>query len=289
MLKLIYLLFILDKNIVDFLNLKILEIGKYNLKPKHLLFLLIVLLITRILSGMLKAFVIRYEKRKNLDKGSALALYQLAKYLLYSVSFIIALDVIGVRITILLAGSTALFVGLGLGLQQTFNDLVSGIILLFEGSIKVNDILNVDNEVGMVKKIGLRTSLIETRDGIQIIIPNSKFVTDKVINYTHTSDYSRFEVTVSVAYGSDIRKVEQLLLEATKNIEGIQQDTPPWVSFMEFGDSGLEIRLWFISDKIFTIGLIKSQLRYKIYQSFAENKITIPYPQRDVHIKQQQV
>lgn len=267
--------------------MKILEIGKYNLKPKHLLFLLIVLFITRILSALLKTFVLRYERRKNLDKGSALAFYQLAKYLLYTIAFVIALDLIGVRITILLAGSTALFVGLGLGLQQTFNDLVSGIILLFEGSIKVNDILNVDNEVGMVKKIGLRTSLIETRDGIQIIIPNSKFVTDKVINYTHTSDYSRFEVTVSVAYGSDIRKVEQLLLEATKDIDGILQDTPPWVSFMEFGDSGLEIRLWFLSDRIFTIGLIKSQLRYKIYQSFADNNITIPYPQRDVHIKQQ--
>lgn len=287
MVKILWLLFFLDKEILDFLNMKILEIGKYNLKPKHLLFLLIVLFITRILSALLKTFVLRYEKRKNLDKGSALAFYQLAKYLLYSIAFVIALDLIGVRITILLAGSTALFVGLGLGLQQTFNDLVSGIILLFEGSIKVNDILNVDNEVGMVKKIGLRTSLIETRDGIQIIIPNSKFVTDKVINYTHTSDYTRFEVTVSVAYGSDIRKVEQLLLEATKDIDGILQDTPPWVSFMEFGDSGLEIRLWFISDRIFTIGLIKSQLRYKIYQSFADNNITIPYPQRDVHIKQQ--
>jgi len=287
MVKILWLLFFLNKEILDFLNMKILEIGKYNLKPKHLLFLLIVLFITRILSALLKTFVLRYERRKNLDKGSALAFYQLAKYLLYSIAFVIALDLIGVRITILLAGSTALFVGLGLGLQQTFNDLVSGIILLFEGSIKVNDILNVDNEVGMVKKIGLRTSLIETRDGIQIIIPNSKFVTDKVINYTHTSDYTRFEVTVSVAYGSDIRKVEQLLLEATKDIDGILQDTPPWVSFMEFGDSGLEIRLWFISDRIFTIGLIKSQLRYKIYQSFADNNITIPYPQRDVHIKQQ--
>ena len=197
----------------------------------------------------------------------------------------IFLEVIGVKITLLLVGSTALLVGIGLGLQNIFRDLVSGLFLLFEGSIKVGDVLEVDGVVGKVVDVNLRSTEVITRDNSMIIIPNSRFVVEKVVNWSHNNDKVRFNVQVGIAYGSDVDVVIETLKEAMSEIKGIEISPAPSVMFRDFGDSSLQFDMIFWSKDPFRIEIIKSELRILVYRKLKERNLAIPFPQRDVHIK----
>ena len=185
----------------------------------------------------------------------------------------------------LLAGSAALLIGIGLGLQEVFKDFVSGIILLFDGTIRVSDIIEVDGVVGRVQEIRLRASELETRDGIIIIIQNSSFITGNVINWTHNRKLTRFTVVVGVAYGSDIEKVRKVLVQCAMAHDDVVKTPEPTVLFSEFGDSQLTFTLQFYSRSVFKIEFVKSDIRFIIDKAFRENNITIPFPQRDVHMR----
>jgi len=186
---------------------------------------------------------------------------------------------------VLLFGSTALFVGLGFGLQEAFKDLVSGVILLFEGNVQVSDVIEMDNGiVGVVKVINLRTSKVRTRDGIMMVVPNSELINRRVVNWSNSNKLTRFHVTVGVAYGTDVEKVRDLLLEVAKKEDTITTRIPSFVRFSDFGDSALIFELHFWSEQVWRIENTKSNLRFEINKSFQQNKIQIPFPQRDLHI-----
>lgn len=272
------------KEFQDFLNTPLLELDKYTLYPRHIISLVFIIFFTRVLSYLAGLIIGRYGKRKQMSRGSIRSVHQIVKYFLYIMATVVFLDNSGVKITVLLAGGTALFVGIGLGLQSTFNDFVSGVIILFEGSVRVGDILSVDNEVGIVRDIKLRTSELETRDGKLMIIPNSRFVNESISNYTHMNEQTSFDVTVGVSYNADPRLVEKLMYEAMKQIPDILQEPAPNVQFADFGDSALTFRAWFYTRQIFAANRIRSQLRFKLYEVFKENNIEIPFPQRDVHV-----
>lgn len=173
--------------------------------------------------------------------------------------------------------------GIGLGLQSTFNNFVSGIILLFEGSIKVGDILELDGDVMRIERIGLRTSKAINRDEIVIIIPNSLITSDKVINWSHQQKRTRFKIRISVAYGSDLDLVIKVLKESALEHQDIIDKSSIVARFVDFGSSSLDFELLFFSDNVFRIENVKSDIRKIIYQKFIENKITIPFPQVDMH------
>jgi small-conductance mechanosensitive channel len=164
--------------------------------------------------------------------------------------------------------------------------LISGIIILFEGNVAVGDILEVDGLVGTVKEIKLRTSLIKTRDGIYIVVPNNRVVNEKVINWSTHTKLTRFNVAVGVAYGSDIEKVKTLLLQSANEHELISKRPTPIVIFNDFGDSSLQFEVYFWTQDSWKIELIKSDLRFAIDNLFRKNNIQIPFPQRDVHLIQ---
>jgi small-conductance mechanosensitive channel len=195
------------------------------------------------------------------------------------------LEAIGIKVTILLAGSAALMVGVGLGLQQTFNDIVSGIILLSERSIKVEDVLQIDGDVVKIQSIGLRTSAALNRDDISIIIPNSLIATSKVINWSHQSENTRFRIGVGVAYGSDVDKVIGILEESAKDHPDNQRKKEVEGRLVNFGNSSMDFELLFYSENIFGIERVKSDIRRIINKKFIENKVVIPFPQLDLHIK----
>jgi small-conductance mechanosensitive channel len=195
------------------------------------------------------------------------------------------LETIGVKVTLLLAGSAALLVGVGLGLQQTFNDVISGIILLSERSIKIGDVLEIDGDVVKIEGIGLRTSRALNRDDISIIIPNSLITTSKVINWSHQSKKTRFKIEVGVAYGSDVDKVIKILEESAYEHPEVSNRDLVEARLMNFGNSSLDFELLFFSKNIFRIGKAKSDIRRIINKKFAENKITIPFPQMDLHLR----
>lgn len=219
-----------------------------------------------------------------MERNTLYALEKLAAYFAYTIATAIALEAIGIKLTILLAGSAALLVGVGLGIQQIFNDFTSGLILLFGGTVKVNDIIEFNNTVGRIIEIDFRTSKIKTRDGITIIVPNSKLVSDNVINWTTMDDLTRFHIKVGVAYGSDTALVRSILTEVSKKHPAVDRTLPVKVQFKNFGDSSLDFEVYFWARNSWEIEFVKSEMRFEIDEEFRKNNVRIPFPQRDVHL-----
>lgn len=227
----------------------------------------------------------RKVERDNLDYGKSRSVIQITKYLIWIVGIFVGIGAMGLKLTFIIASVSALLVGVGFGLQNIFNDFFSGIIILFDRSVKVNDIVQVGDIVGRITEIGIRTSKLLNRDNIILIIPNSKFTTDNVINWSHMDDKSRFNVSVGVAYGSDVRKVEKILLECAYNNKSIESNPPPFVRFEDFGESSLDFSLFFWTTNSFFVENIKSELRFSIDEKFRNNDVNIPFPQRDLHLR----
>ncbi|MEQ9425417.1 MAG: mechanosensitive ion channel [Cyclobacteriaceae bacterium] len=267
------------------LEFNLLKIDDYYLSVYHIFYLSLFYFGARIILWIIRKALQRRWRSKEFDKGSEYALMQIIRYVIWTFVIVLALESIGVKVTILIAGSAALLVGIGLGLQQTFNDIISGIILLIEGSIKVGDILNVDGSVVKVKKIGLRTSIVENQSEIVVILPNSKIVNDRVINWSHNHKRARFSISVGVAYGSNVDRVIELLVEGVLSNPRVVKERQPFARLIDFGSSSLDFEVFFWSDELFPIEQIKSDIRRAIVKKFDENGITIPFPQRDLHLK----
>ncbi len=273
------------KLVEDFLSYELLHIGNYIFSVGTLLSLVLIFLGTRLLLWLIKKGLYNARSLKAMDEGSIWSIYQIIRYILWVISLSIMLETIGVKVTVLLASSAALLVGVGLGLQQTFNDMVCGIILLAEGSIKVGDVVQIEDDIIMIQKIGLRTSKGIDRDNIVDIIPNSILTTNRVINWSHQSKKVRFRIHVGVAYGSDVDLVMRLLKESACEHPDVTNEALVDVWFTDFGQSSLNFQLLFFSEKLFRIERVKSDIRKNINRKFAEHGILIPFPQMDVHLK----
>lgn len=261
------------------------HIGNYKIHVSNIVILIAIFLITKIVLWIIRSALFRRTHKNNLDPGSTYALFQIIRYLLWIIAIGLMLESIGVKLTLLLAGSAALLVGVGLGLQQTFNDIISGIILLGERSIKIGDVLEIDGDVVQIQSIGLRTSKGLNRDEISIIIPNSLITTSKVINWSHQSERTRFRIDVGVAYGSDVDKVIRVLEESAQEHPDVYNPELIEGRLVNFGNSSLDFQLLFFSKNIFRINKVRSDIRRIIDRKFRENDITIPFPQMDLHIK----
>lgn len=248
-------------------------------------------LITLLLAALI-AYGMRVLERKRVErhaetKAGLHSLRLLLTYLIWVVAIVSALRTIGVDVTYMLAGSAALLVGLGLGLQQTFNDIVSGIIILIEGTIRVGDVLELEGLVGRVAEIKLRTSTVSTRDGMNVIVPNHRFINENVVNWTHDNIENRFRITVGVAYGSDEQLVHRVLTQCASGHGDVITNDPEkavLARLIGFGDSSLDFEILFWSRNAFRIEQTKSDIRFAILKGFREAGITIPFPQRDVHL-----
>ena len=174
----------------EFLEFELIRVGEYKIRVYTLATILIIFLITKLILVLIKKTLFRKRKINEFDKGNAYALFQIIRYVIWVIAVGLVLETIGIKVTVLIAGSAALLVGIGLGLQQTFNDVLSGIILLSEKSIKIDDILEIDGDIVKMQSIGLRTSKGLNTDDISIIIPNSLITTDKVINWSHQTKKS---------------------------------------------------------------------------------------------------
>lgn len=269
-----------------FLEQELLRIGDYELQIVNLLSALLIFFIAWLLLWLFKKYLRRRQRLGRLDAGKLYALRQISAYIVYVVALIAAIDAMGFQITVLLAGSTALLVGLGLGLQDLFRDMVAGFIILFERAVTAGDIVEVTGIVGKVKEVGLRTTSLITREDIVLIVPNSKLTTDKIINWSQNHRVTRFRVDVGVAYGSDTEKVRRLLLESALGHKDVLDHPAPYVFFQDFGESSLDFSLYFFSSNLFRIERTKSDLRFKIDQLFRSHGVTIPFPQRDLWLKQ---
>mgnify|MGYP003624214528 FL=1 len=249
-----------------------------------LLLTLAFLLTSTVLQAIRRFFTRKMEAE---DKLKFISIFKFIKYLVYVVVILFTMSAAGINITILITASAALFVGLGLALQDIFQDIIGGVFIIVDKSLRVGDIIEIDNRVGKVFEIKLRTTRAITRDDKVIIIPNHKFISDIVYNYTQNHKTTRELVRIGVAYGSDIELVTKLLLEVVGTQRSILKSPKPFVIFEDFGDSALIFTVNFYLTDSFTDPKIKSEVRYKIDTAFRKNNISIPFPQRDIHLYQQ--
>ncbi len=276
-------------NISEFINYELFKIGTISITISMLLVVVLILFGTRLSLSLFNKILNPFFRKRNIDTGRQKALFQLIKYLVWVIAIAFTLEFLGFKITLLIAGSAALLVGLGLGLQQIFQDLVSGIFILMEGTIREDDVIEIDGLVGKILLINLRTSQVLSRDGIVIIVPNHKFINENIINWSHSSQATRFKVTVSVAYGTDVESVQEILVTCAASHADVLKDSThpekaPFARLVDFGDNGIHFELYFWSTNIFRIESTKSDMRFAINKIFNENKIVIPFPQRDVHM-----
>jgi small-conductance mechanosensitive channel len=269
----------------NFLDYVIFRVGKTEFTVTKLLTIILILTVTKLVIWLIKKGFNSSRRLGKIDRSSSFSLFQIIRYVLWIIAISLILETIGVSITVLIAGSAALLVGIGLGLQQTFNDFISGIILLIEGSTKIGDVLEIDGDVVKIQNIGLRTSKGLNRDEIVTIIPNSLITTNKVINWSHQSKKTRFRIDVGVAYGSDVNLVIKVLEESALEHPDIADKNLTEARLTDFGNSSLDFQLLFFSDNVFRIEKVKSDIRKIINRKFLENNITIPFPQLDLHVK----
>ncbi len=272
------------KSIKDFLGWKIYDSETIHLTVGTFLTIIIAIIVVTYLLRLINKLVSR--KLPEEDKNKFESIFGFIKYLFYILVVITILHSSGINLTVLLTASAALFVGLGFALQYLFQDIISGILIILDQSLHVGDIIEVEEKVGRVFEIRLRTTRALTRDDKVIVIPNHKFLTDSIYNYTQNHKTTREAVRVGVAYGSDVQLVTILLLEAVAEQRNILKSPKPFVLFEDFGDSALLFSVSFYITDSFGDPQIKSNVRYAIDTKFRKNNVSIPFPQRDVHLYQ---
>jgi len=270
---------------------EILEFEFFRIKGFHVstfnLLLLAALIITaRIITNSIRIMVFRAIKDERENYGRAYTVVMLSQYFIYTVFLVIAIQSFGIDITILIASSAALFVGLGLGLQKIFADIVSGFILLFEGNIKIGDIVQVDDSIAKVTEINIRTSKVKTLDGNFLIIPNSKLTSENLNNRSFNKKSTRYHIEVNTSYGTDPEKVRELLYNCALQHPMVDKTRPIQVFLEDFGDSGLKFKLLYWTENVWEHQRIQSDLRFLVEKNFRNNNIRIPYPQREIHVKE---
>lgn len=265
------------------------SLGNLNINPTRILLAIIIFSIFYTFSSWIKTQLDRHWLSKSrIDRGAKEALVTISGYIGVAIALMVALGIAGVTFTNVAIIAGALSVGIGFGLQNIVNNFVSGLILLFERPIKNGDWIIVGNTEGHVKKIRIRSTQIQTFDHADIIVPNSELVSSQVTNWMLHDRTGRIRVSVGVAYGSDTEKVRQILTDvanAHPNVIKNNANFPAKIFFLNFGDSSLDFELRCFIQDIDTALSVKSDLHFAIDKAFRENGVEIPFPQRDVHIK----
>jgi potassium efflux system protein len=243
----------------------------------------VALLVSRTLSALLQR---RIAKRAYLDPGLRYTMGRLTQYLIIAIGALLSLKVaFDLYLTSIAVLFTALSVGIGFGLQYIAADIASGFILLFERPVRVGDRITIGEDEGDVQSINLRTTVVATNDRISIIVPNSKLVSQRLINWSYGDPRARISIPVSVAYGSEIELVTRTLLAAAEGVDNVLRDPTPKVQFLKFGDWSLDFRLlvWTNRPRLHT--QIRSDINYRIERLFRQAEIEIPFPQTELRLR----
>lgn len=268
-------------NFQEILNYSIIKIGSFDFKVSSIIGIILLMIFATIVLYLVKRTVYRTKK---IEEGKKYSLYNLFKYIIITFTIANGLQVVGLDISVILAGSAALLVGLGIGLQTLFKDFVSGIILLIDASIKVGDVIVVNDLVCQIKEIKLRTTTAITRDDKYIILPNSMLTSSQIQNWTHLSNTSRFEVQATIYYQTDIREVKEALLNLVSQNPSVLKKPKPFVRFTEFGESAMSFSVFFWTQDLFRVENISSEIRLSIFEKFNKHKIKIPFTKDEIAV-----
>lgn len=278
----------LSKPVTEALNSVSIHIGDVNLSLlsaiKSAFIIILFFWIARRIGDFTEYLV---SKNAGLAANDQAMLTKMINFALYSIIFLMLLNTIGINLSSLTVLGGALSVGIGFGLQRIAANFVSGIILIFEKSVKINDVIELeDGTLGFVRKQSARYTLVETFEAKEILIPNEELITNRVTNWTFTNSQGRISADIGVSYDSDLKLVQRLIIESAKEFSKTLKFPEPQCFLTEFGDSSVNFKLYFwISDIKTGFMAPKSEVMFKIWKKFKENNIEIPFPQTDVHIK----
>jgi small-conductance mechanosensitive channel len=244
--------------------------------------LVLALFVSRTLTVLLDK---RLSKRRHIDPGLRYTIARLARYLFIVIGVLIALKQFEIDLTSIAVVFTALSVGIGFGLQFIAADIASGFILLFERPVRVGDRITIGDDEGDVQSINMRTTLVVTNDRIAIIVPNSRLVSQRVINWSYGDPRARVAIPISVAYSSDVKLVTETLLHAAEGVENVLTDPQPKVQFLRFGDYSLDFRLLVWTRSPSRHPQIRSDINYRIEKLFRDRGIEIPFPTQQFLLK----
>jgi len=284
------------QKVENIINYPLFEVGGRSITPLNFAIFILILIIGWFIGKYYKHFIYTLRHKKNISYSTATLLANMGYYTILTFSFLSALKVVGLDLSSLAIIAGALSVGIGFGLQNIVSNFVSGIILMFERSIKVGDYVQIDNDTrGEVIDISMRSTIIRTNDNINLIIPNQSFIQNNVTNWTLGDDIVRFRVPFGVAYGSNIDEVEKVVLNGLRNSDlpyikktHLNLDITPYVVFMEMADSSLnfELFVWVKGEYARRPRRTRSAFLKMIYNELNKANITIPFPQQDIYIKE---
>jgi len=262
------------------------NIGGTKITIINIAYLIIFLIFFTFLSRVIKkALQNRVLPRTRLDVGARASFVNVVIYTFWILAIYTGINILGINLSSLAFMAGALGIGIGFGLQNIVNNFMSGIILLFDPSIQVGDMIQIGEDWGTVNRINIRTTIVQTFDNASLIIPNSQMLSNKVTNWSFKDPKVRRQVDVGVAYGSDVQQVRTILLKIVSDMTEIMNDPAPRVDFRDFADSALifRVRFWITSPEFWLTA--PTELRFRIDEEFKKNGIEIAFPQQDIHIR----
>ena len=277
--------------IVDYLDAIALEIGSMRVSLWDTLVILGVIALVILLAwAVTRLCRVAIKRMTRLDGSQRLLAEKITTILIWAAAFLVGIDMLGIDLTALAVFSGAFGLAIGFGLQKTFGNLIAGIILLMDKSIKPGDVISVTDAAGnegfgQIRKIGIRAISVVTRDRTEYLIPNENLMVNQVVNWSYSSRDVRVKAPIGVAYGSDLELVEKLLMQAVEETPRILNHPRARVNIMGFGDSSVdfEVRFWIV-DPEEGLANIRSDVFKRIWQLFKENDVEIPFPQRDINL-----
>ena len=270
------------RELLNFLNTDYELVKGVSLSVMNIIVLIIMLAIAKLILKLIESVITK--KLPTNDSLKFNGAFSYLNWIVYLVIFIATLSSMGINVNAIFAASAALLIGVGLALQTLFQDIISGVFILIDQSVHVGDIIEIEGKVGKVEEIKFRTTRAVTLDNKVLIIPNHLYLTNSLYNWTQNGKITRESVTVGVAYGSDIELVKKLLIQAANSQATVLEKPEPSVLFEDFGDSSLNFKLVFTLADSFKAQFPKSDIRFEIDKLFRVNNISIPFPQRDIHV-----
>lgn len=263
---------------IELLNYKLTIGNSLSFTPKSILIVILVFVSTFFFLKLFRKII--YRTLSSEAKLKFKSIFSFFNYFVYTIVILLSFQNVGVDLTAVFAASAALLVGVGLALQTFIQDIISGVFIIVDQSVHVNDIIEVDGQIGKVENIKLRTTRAVTRENKVLIIPNHKFMTSILFNWTENGVITKEFVEIGVSYNSDAKQVTSILLDIANKHKSILSNPEPTIIFNDFGDNAIIFQLYFALNSSFASNIVKSDLRYEIFEEFHKHNIEIPFPQR---------
>jgi small-conductance mechanosensitive channel len=275
------------KELYELLTYPLFDLGDKPLTLSALLKLTFLVVLVIVLERILRRSILqRVLARTRLEQGMRFAIARITGYFFIAIGLYIALKLVGIDLSSLAVLAGAIGVGIGFGLQNVVSNFISGVIILAERPIEVGHRIEVAGVEGQVMEIKLRSTVVLTNDNISVIVPNSNLISDPVVNWSYGDPKVRINLPIGIAYGSDVEGFRRAMIEVAVAHPKVLAAPPPEVFFIGFGDSSLDFELgvW-TADMVRSPKKFRSELYYAIERTLRENKIEIPFPQRDLHVR----